>query len=65
MSGDCKHLRVTTYSRMVFSGSREQPPEYAWRTTCDECGEEMDEVPEGSEERQREWEEDVPPSDYD
>jgi len=55
---DCEHKKVTTYSRMIWAGSLYEPPEYAWKTVCDECGEELGEVPEGSDEKQAEWEDD-------
>ena len=55
---DCTHPRVTTYSRMIFAGDLIDPPEHVWKTVCDECGEELGEVPDGSTEKLEEWEDD-------
>jgi len=54
----CEHPKVTTYSRMIFAGDLIDPPEYAWKTVCNECGERLDEVPDGSDEKLEEWEDD-------
>lgn len=48
MDDDCKHMKVTVYSRRIFAATRYEPAEYEERIICRECGKRLDYVPEGA-----------------
>lgn len=56
MSEKCPHKKVTRFSREVFAQTWREPAEWEDRITCDECDEEFNEAPEGSELEESLWE---------
>lgn len=55
----CEHMRANVYSRLVSRATLEEPAEYDHKIVCKDCGEGLDIVPDGAEETEAKWEEDV------
>jgi len=53
----CSHKSVTVYDRLVSLQTLYEPAEYEFKVTCDECDEEFNEIPEGSDSSEERWEE--------
>ena len=52
---DCEHKITTRYTRLIARASRYEPAEYDYKIICNECGEELDESPDGAEETEATW----------
>lgn len=53
---ECEHGKVRIASRLLYMATLEEPAEYEYQITCQLCGERLDEVPDGADETDGEWE---------
>lgn len=61
---ECQHKKVTRYAREVLPQTWWEPAEWEEKILCDECDEEFNEAPEGSEMTEEPWEDDAPDWDH-
>lgn len=52
---ECPHSRVDVFTKKIASATRYEPAEIDQRVQCRDCGEELDEIPRGANERNLPW----------